>query len=97
MIKHIVFWKIKPELDVIATSEEIKSKLEALRGNIAGLIAIEVGTDISNGPASFDVALYSELEDQQALQSYQVHPLHEAVKSYIGSVTTERGVVDYRQ
>ena len=97
MIKHIVFWKIKPELDEITTFEEIKSKLEALQGNIPGLMAIEVGNDISNGPTSFDMALYSELEDEQALQTYQVHPLHETVKAYIGSVTIERCVVDYYQ
>ncbi len=38
-----------------------------------------------------------KLEDEQALHSYQVHPLHQAVKAYIGSVTIERCVVDYYQ
>lgn len=97
MIKHLVFWKIKPELDKTATCKEIKSRLEALQGKIPGLLAIEVGTDISNGPVSFDVALYSELENEPALQNYQVHPLHEAVKAYIGSVTADRCVVDYQK
>ena len=97
MVKHIVFWKIKPALDKVATCNEIKVKLESLGGQIPGLIKIEAGLDINNGPVSFDIALYSELEDDAALKAYQVHPLHEAIKIFIGSVTSDRCVVDYIQ
>lgn len=95
MVKHIVFWKVNEEFDKETTFLEIKGRLESLAGNIPGLAHIEVGRDFSNSPVAFDVALYSTLESKEALDKYQVHPLHEAVKEYIGTVTTERAVVDY--
>jgi Stress responsive A/B Barrel Domain len=39
--------------------------------------------------------LYSEFTDRSALIGYQSHPVHEAVKSAIRELTTERRVVDY--
>ena len=95
MVKHIVFWKINEEFDKTTSSAEIKSRLESLSGNIPGMVHIEVGKDFNQSPVAFDVALYSTFENKEALDNYQTHPLHEAVKEYIGSVTTERGVVDY--
>jgi hypothetical protein len=97
MVKHIVFWKIKAGLDKPATCNEIKTKLAALRGQIPGLISIEAGIDISQSPVAYDIALYSELTDESALTAYQAHPLHETVKAYISSVTSDRCVVDYIQ
>ena len=95
MVKHIVFWKVNEEFDKEAIYLDMKGRLESLAGNIPGLTHIEVGRDFSNSPVAFDVALYSTLESKEALEQYQVHPLHEAEKQYIGSVTTERAVVDY--
>ncbi|MFW5643644.1 MAG: Dabb family protein, partial [Alkalispirochaeta sp.] len=34
-------------------------------------------------------------DDRSALDDYQVHPAHEAVKSYVATVATARAVVDY--
>jgi hypothetical protein len=95
MVKHIVFWKVNEEFDKEAICLEIKARLESLAGNIPGLEHIEVGRDFNNSPVAFDVALYSTLDSKEALENYQVHPLHEAAKAYIGTVTTERAVVDY--
>jgi hypothetical protein len=46
-------------------------------------------------PASFDVALYAELESREALAGYQVHPVHEAFKLFIGPRQSERCLIDY--
>ena len=98
MIKHIVMWRLKDEAhgnSRSANAELVKDKLEALRGRIPGLLAIEVGLDFSRSEASADVVLYSEFEDREALAAYQGHPEHEAVKAFIGEVTAQRWVVDY--
>ena len=98
MIKHIVMWRLKDEAQgnsKSANAELVKDKLEALQGRIPGLLAVEVGLDVSATEASADVVLYSELEDQAALDAYQVHPEHEAVKAFVGEVTAARWVVDY--
>lgn len=98
MIKHLVFWKLQPTAlgnDSKANALEIKSKLEALKGRIPELLALEVGLDLLHSPASADIALYSEFADLDALAAYQVHPEHEAVKSFIQAVTAQRMVIDY--
>ena len=95
MIKHIVFWKIDESLNKEEIANEMIEKLSSLQGQIPGLIHIEAGRDFNGSPVAFDVALYSELESQEALAVYQDHQLHVAVKDYIGSVTIDRCVVDY--
>ncbi len=98
MIKHIVMWRLKDQAQGncrSANAELMKEKLEALQGRIPGLLAIEVGLDFGATEASADVALYSEFADRQALDTYQLHPEHEAVKAFIGEVQAQRWVVDY--
>ena len=95
MVKHIVFWNIKAGLDKETVGNEMKSKLEALAGQIPGLLKAEVGLDFNRSAAAFDIALCSEFTDEAALANYGPHPLHEAAKAYIGGVTDGRAVVDY--
>jgi len=98
MIKHFVFWKLNENAqgnDKATNAQLIKEKLEALNGQITGLLELEVGIDFVQGPASADVALYSVFETREALDAYQVHPAHEAAKGFIQSVTSGRQVVDY--
>lgn len=95
MVKHIVFWKIKEDLDAEGVFEEMKVRVEAMNGEIPGLIKVELGKDFNRSEVAFDVALYSEIEDQDALNVYQDHPMHLHVKEFIGAVTSARGVVDY--
>ncbi|KPV41925.1 stress responsive protein [Thiohalorhabdus denitrificans] len=98
MVKHIVMWRLKDQAQGnsrSANAELVKEKLEALEGRIPGLLKVEVGLDFSATESSADVVLYTELESREALEAYQVHPEHEAVKAFIGEVTAERWVVDY--
>lgn len=95
MVKHIVFWNIKEELDIDGVFEEIKVRVEALNGEIPGLLKVELGRDFNRSEIAYDVVLYSELEDQNALKVYQEHPMHLHVKEFIGAVTSSQAVVDY--
>lgn len=98
MLKHIVFWRLKPEAHGKPAAENariIKEKLEALAGKIPGLIRIEVGIDIERSDQASDIALYSEFESRAALDVYQKHPDHKAVMPYIAESRVERRVVDY--
>jgi hypothetical protein len=98
MIKHIVVWRLKDMAhgnDKATNARLIQQKLEALRGAISGLLAIEVGIDSSASAHSADVVLYSEFTSLQALQSYQAHPLHQAVAAFVAEAQLERRVVDY--
>jgi quinol monooxygenase YgiN len=95
MIKHVVVWRLRAEPSVRANAERVKLLLEGMRGRIPGLLRIEVGiNDFVDANAS-DVLLYTEFADREALQGYQSHPVHEAVKPAIRELTLERRVVDY--
>lgn len=96
MVKHIVFWKLKDNAEgntKEVNAKMIKEKLEALRGQIDGLVSIEVGINFVAG--NYDVALYSEVESKEALDAYQNHPKHQAVLPFVRSVVEDRKAVDY--
>jgi hypothetical protein len=98
MVKHIVMWKLKDEAhgnDRQTNANLIKEKLLALRGQIPGIVALEVGFDLSRSATSDDVVLYSEFIDMNTLAEYQIHPAHEALTPFISEATSERRLVDY--
>ena len=81
MVKHVILWQLKDELDEKQKTEvkkNIKTGLEGLIGKIDGLTEIKVyteGLDSSNA----DLMLYSVFESEAALKGYAVHPEHVAV------------------
>jgi len=91
MIKHIVMWKLRDKAD----AAEIKARLEALQGEIPGLLHIEVGIDFLESEQSADLVLVAELADREALESYQNHPLHQAVIPLVKAAAIARTVADY--
>ena len=98
MIKHIVMWKLKEEAEGATATEnaaKMKGMLEALSGKIDVLRKIEIGTDVFASAPECDVILYSEFDTRADLDTYQVHPEHQACVAFIKNVVAERRVVDY--
>jgi hypothetical protein len=98
MVKHIVMWRLYDEVDGVSKRESavlIKKALEELQGKIPGLLHIEAGIDFSDSDQSADIVLYSELESREALEAYQLHPLHQAVVPLVKKYACERTVVDF--
>jgi len=78
MVKHIILWQLKEELQ----GEEkenikagIKAGLEGLAGQIPGLIDIKVQTECLES-SNADVMLDSTFVDSHALKAYASHPAH---------------------
>lgn len=99
MVKHMVMWKIEDHA-VHGTKKEIldkiKVQLEALKGQIEGLIDLEVGFNFNPAGAAYDVALYSVHESKEALEVYQNHPKHlQVANDLVRQVAVSRVVVDY--
>ena len=97
MVKHILVWKLKPELttdEKTAALAKAKKELEALVGVVPGLLKLEV---ITNPLASStgDMLLYSELENAEALAGYQVHPAHVAAATFVRSIVCDRSCSDF--
>jgi hypothetical protein len=98
MFKHIVCFKLKDSAEGASRAEnarQIKSKLEALRGRIPGLQKLEVGINVLQDAAAYDVVLYTEFASPEDANKYQTHPEHVAVSQFIGRVKEARVVVDY--
>lgn len=98
MIKHIVMWKLKEVAecgDRIQNARKMKRDLEALKSKIPQIKHIEVGLNSLPSEGSYDVALYSEFENEKDLETYQKHPDHLKVAEFINTVRERRAVVDY--
>jgi len=100
MIKHIVMWKLKEVAecgDRAQNARKMKHDLEALKTKIPQIRHIEVGINSIPSEASYDVALYSEFENEQDLDIYQKHPEHLKVAEFVATVRERRAVVDYHR
>lgn len=97
MIKHIVMWNVAGDSteDRRSAAEFVRSRFEALRGAVPGLLHLEVGLDESRVDYACDVVLYTEFESQAALDAYATHPAHLRVKGELGQMRIARFQVDY--
>ena len=99
MLKHIVMWKFKPEAegaDKAANLVRAKALLDACAGLTPGMRMLEVAIAQPGLECTYDLVLYAEFDDADALDAYQNHPQHLAVKPFIGAVRLERQCMDYQ-
>lgn len=95
MIKHIVFFKFKSSPDKICQMNAIKAELEKLPVTIIELKEIHVGINI-NPAEHWDLCLEAIVEDMAALNTYAMHPAHQAiVKNMITPIKEDRACIDY--
>ena len=92
MIKHIVIYTLKEDVNKTEAVEIIRSQLEPLVGVIPGLTHMEVRAAYQGG---MDYALYSEFESKEALAAYKDHPAHLAAKSHFHHFLASRYCADY--
>lgn len=100
MIKHIVMWKLKEHAegaDKATNARKMKALLDGCSHLVPGMGAFEVALAAPNLEATYDVVLYSEFADAAALAAYQHHPVHIALKPFIGAVRLERQCMDYER
>lgn len=98
MIKHIVMWKLKDHAegaDKAANAAKMKALLDGCRDIVPGIVEFEVALARPGLEATYDVVLYSVFRDKGALDAYQDHPKHVALKPFLGAIRLERQCVDY--
>ena len=98
MVKHMILWQLKNELqgeEKEAVKAGIKQGLEGLAGQIPGLIDIHVQTEgLSSSNA--DVMLDSTFVDEDALKTYASHPAHVKVAdNQVRPYTKTRACMDF--
>jgi hypothetical protein len=98
MIKHIVMWKLKEHAEGAgrqANAVKMKALLDGCAGLVPGMLTFEAVLAQPGLEATYDVVLYSEFADRAALDAYQEHPDHVAIKPFIASVREQRQCMDY--
>ncbi len=98
MIKHIVMWQLKDHAegaDKATNAIKMKALLDACADIVPGILKLEVAIAQAGLEATYDVVLYSEFESVAALDAYQNHPKHLALKPFVGAVRLARQCVDY--
>jgi hypothetical protein len=98
MIKHIVMWQLKEfaeGADKAANAVKMKQLLDGCADIVPGILKFETAIAVPDLEATYDVVLYSEFESKAALDAYQEHPQHVAVKPFIGAVRQARQCMDY--
>jgi quinol monooxygenase YgiN len=98
LIRHIVMWNVRGASrdEKLANVERLKRSFHSLRGQVPGLLHLEIGVDTSGADYACDVVLVSEFGSQAALDAYATHPEHLRVKTEVGDLRTHRYQVDYR-
>ena len=91
MIRHIVFFTVKPE------------HVEAVRAGLSILTEIphadrlEIGNNVKTDGfhQSIDLVVYGEFADEAALAAYKAHPLYEESIRRVRPLREERFAADY--
>ena len=98
MVKHIILWQLKDEIqgeEKETVKAGIKAGLEGLAGQIPGLIDINVQTECL-ASSNADVMLDSTFVDENALKTYAGHPAHVKVAdNQVRPFTKTRSCLDF--
>lgn len=98
MLKHIVMWKLKEHAEganKAANARKMKEMLDSCAAVVPGIVKFETALAQAGLEASYDVVLYSEFTSKAALDAYQEHPRHVAIKPFIGAIREARQCFDY--
>lgn len=98
MLKHIVMWKLKDHAegaDKSVNARKMKEMLDACADIVPGILKFETAIAQAGLEATYDVVLYSEFASKAALDAYQDHPQHVALKPFIGAIREARQCMDY--
>ena len=99
MLRHIIIWKLRPELTGEKRREAvetIRASLEALPDVIDGLEELAVHT-APLASSDGDLMLEALLRDEDALSYYRDHPAHRACVGAIREAVCERLVFDFNE
>jgi hypothetical protein len=99
MVKHILCLKLKDFAEGKSKPENTrlaKEKLLALKEKIKEIKYLEVGINDPTAPQSnFDLALITEFESFDDLNTYQKHPEHVKTSEFMKKIMDIRGCVDF--
>jgi hypothetical protein len=94
MIRHVVFFKFKPEADA-SKRKSVLDDLRSLPDKIGVIRSFEVGEDVLKSARSWDAVIVATYDDLQALETYSRHDDHVEVVLKLREISDAVGSVDY--
>lgn len=96
-LRHIVSWKLNGETleERDAQVARATEALEALPAKVSQIRALSVHKNELNEGTNFDLTLIVDLDDEQALREYAVHPEHLLVVDLMKQIVAVRAVTDF--
>jgi hypothetical protein len=73
----------------------LKRRLEGCRDIVPGILRLEVGVAAIDLESTYDLVRMCDFVDRAAMNAYQNHPTHEALKSFTAPLRESRQCVDY--
>lgn len=98
MLTHIVMWRLKETalgLDKASNLARAQALLQSCAKRTPGILQFEVAVAAHGMECTYDLLLNSQFVDTAALQAYQIHPDHLAIKPFMREVVLERQCMDY--
>ena len=98
MIRHIVMWKLKEHAegaDRSANLHKMKELLESCVDLVPGMLGWTIAVTKPGLEATPVIADGRTQVSQAALDAYQSHPDHLAMKPFIGAIRAERLCMDF--
>lgn len=99
MIHHIVMFTLESSLSELEKKDigrVFKEKVELLSTIVSGISLLQVEVDPIAG-SNVDILLTSAFNDEQALQTYQEHPLHKEAIAIVQGKVQSRNCFDYKK
>ena len=94
MIKHLVFFKFKPETTE-ADRQGLRAMLDGLPSKITEVKSYQAGFDVVRSPRAFDLAIIMDFESLAALEVYAKHEHHLPVVERAKEICAQVASVDY--
>lgn len=94
----MVMWQLKDHAegaDKATNARKMKAMLESCRDLVPGQRKLEVALAENGLECTCDIALYMEFDTAHALDAYQSHPQHIAMKPFIAAIRESRQCMDY--
>ena len=98
-IIHVVSWRLsgKTPLERRQQADTIVAAVEATRGRIPGLVSLDVGRNLVEATDAWDVGAVMVFHSRAALDVYQSHPEHQALKAVVAPLRRARSQLDFER
>lgn len=97
MLRHVVMFKMKemPAAEKAEGISRLKAAVDAMEDGVPQVKFLQTGVNFNPRPQAFDLVLISDFTNEEDLDIYRDHPMHQQVMDVIHEVVEKVHVVDF--